>query len=145
MLQLVGHRRVEFKDLARRIQPPAGLRREEWDRHPNGGGWVQKSAWVAPTAFVGPNTIISGEARILDFATIVDEASITGSATVAGRALVGGSAYVGGQAKILGIARIIGTAEVGGFFAMKDGEVTAGTHRPLSRLDQKHWRNCLVP
>jgi hypothetical protein len=37
---------MEFKDLERRIQPPAGLRREEWDRHANGGGWVQKSALV---------------------------------------------------------------------------------------------------
>jgi UDP-3-O-[3-hydroxymyristoyl] glucosamine N-acyltransferase len=133
---------MEFKDLERRIQPAAGLRREEWDRHSNGGGWVQKPATVAATTFVGPNTIVSGEARVLDFAQIIDEACVTASAVVGGHALVGGSAYVGGRAKVVGEARVIGTAEVAGFFAMVSGEVSGGTYRPLSRLDQKRWRNC---
>ena len=148
MLTLVmpcTYRRMEFRDLARRIQPPAGLWAHEWQQHELGGGWVQKTARVAPTAFVGPNVVVSGEAQILDFAEIMDEASITGAAIVAGHALVGGSAYVGGQAKVIGVARIIGTAEVGGFFLMTEGEITGGSHRPLSRLDQKRWKNCLVP
>src|ERR1700683_3070158 len=116
MAPALGQRRMEFKDLERRIQPAAGLRRDEWDRHANGGGRVQRSAMVAPTAFVGPNTIVSGEARVLDFAQIVDEASVTASAVVGGHALVGGCAYVGGRAKVIGEARIIGSAEVAGFF-----------------------------
>ena len=39
-----------------------------WRQHPNGGGWIHKSAQVASTAFVGPDAIVwgkvSGEARV---------------------------------------------------------------------------------
>jgi carbonic anhydrase/acetyltransferase-like protein (isoleucine patch superfamily) len=136
------HSRIEFRELARRIQPPAGLRREEWDTHPNGGGWVQRTANVASTAYVGPNTIVSGDAQILGYARIVDEASVTGAAIVCDRALVGGKAHVGGRAKVVGTTRIIGNAEVAGFFAMAHGELRDGVHRWFSRLDQQRWKEC---
>jgi len=147
LLQLLrpssGH--LPFKDLARRIQPPGGLRRGEWERHENGGGWVKKTASVAATAYVGPSTIISGRARVLDFAQIRDDAVVTGDAVVAGHALVGGAAHVGGWAKIVGTARVLGQVQVAGVFCLAEGELRDGIHRPLDRVHQKLWKECPTP
>ena len=141
---LFPQRRVEFLDLARRIQPAGGLRPDEWTQHANGGGWIQRSAHADPTAYLGPFTIVSGEARVLQNARILDEASVTGMAIIGGQAIVGGSAYVGGQAKIGGTAKVLGTADVGAFFSMSEGEITAGTHRPLGRSHRRRWEQYRV-
>jgi len=125
--------RLDFGDLARHIQPPGGLRAQDWVRHSNGGGWVQRTARVAPTAFVGPYAIVSGEAQVLDSARILDEACITGMARVFDEAIVAGRAHVGGQALVFGLARILGTADVGAQFTISEGELFSGAHRPLSR------------
>lgn len=69
---------MEFKHLARRIEPPEGLIPENWAQHPNGGGWVEKTATVAPTAFVGPDAIVMEEARVIDIARIDGQALISG-------------------------------------------------------------------
>jgi UDP-3-O-[3-hydroxymyristoyl] glucosamine N-acyltransferase len=123
--------RLDFRQLARRIQPAEGLIRKDWDMHPNGFGWVQKSAFVSKMAYVGPYAIVSGEARILDSAQIVDEASVTDAAVVAGNAVIGGFASVGGHAKIFGCARVVGDAQVGGLFSLSYGEIRGGVIRPL--------------
>jgi|HubBroStandDraft_4_1064222.scaffolds.fasta_scaffold218944_2 UDP-3-O-[3-hydroxymyristoyl] glucosamine N-acyltransferase len=130
--------RMPFRHLASRIQPPEGLLKEEWEMHPNGGGWVQKTAFVAKTAYVGPYAIISGEARVLDNARIVDEASITDLALIAGAAVVGGRAAVGGHATIFGSARVLGDAQLGGLFFLSYGEIRGGVSRPMSVWRRRH-------
>jgi len=127
---------MEFRALARRIQPAEGLLRDDWDRHHNGGGWVQKSALVSPTAYVGPRAIVSGEARVLDYVQLIDEASVTDLALIAGKAVIGGTVTVGGNAKIFGVARVLGDAQVGGVFSMSIGEIRSGVSRPLGRSRQ---------
>jgi len=122
---------VPFRRLAGRIQPAEGLLREDWAKHPNGGGWVQKTAFVSRTAYIGPYAVVSGNARVLDFARIIDEATITDTATIAGNAVVGGKAHVGGRAKLFGTARVLGDAQVGGEFFLHRGELREGVNRPF--------------
>jgi len=114
---------VEFASLSRRIQPPEGLVIEDWAVHPNGGGWVQKSAFVSRTAFVGPHAIVSGEARVLDQARILDEASVTDWAIIAGSAVVGGRASVAERARLFGTVVVVGDAKVGGHYYASSGEI----------------------
>jgi len=118
--------RLPFQRLAARIQPPEGLLREDWANHPNGGGWVQKTAFAAETAYIGPRAIISGNARVLDFARVLDEASITDRAMIWGDAVIAGTAHVGGNAKIFGTACIAGSARVGGDYFLQCGGPQAG-------------------
>ena len=122
---------MSFLKLAGRIQPAEGLLAEDWAKHPNGGGWVQKTAFVSQTAHVGPHAIVSGNARVLDFARIIDEASITDTAVIAGHAVIGGKAHVGGHAKIFGAAQVLGVAQIGGEFSLHRGKLRHGVNRPL--------------
>lgn len=123
--------RLPFSKLAARIQPAEGLRRDDWAPHPNGGGWVHKTAFASATAYVGPYAIVSGNARVLDHARVIDEASVTDTALVAGHAVIGGKARVSGHATIFGTARVLGNAQVGGEFSLHDGEVREGITRSL--------------
>jgi hypothetical protein len=122
---------LPFRKLAGRIQPAEGLLREDWEKHPNGGGWVQKTAFVSKTAFIGPYGVVSGNARVLDFARIVDEATITDTAMIAGNAVIGGKARVGGHAKIIGTACVSGNAHVGGEYFLCSGEIREGIKCPF--------------
>ena len=80
--------------------------------HPNGGGFVAKSAKVAPTAFVGPDARVldgaqvSGNARIEDRAVIRQNARITDNAVVSGFARVTDRAQLSGNARVRGFARL---------------------------------------
>jgi NDP-sugar pyrophosphorylase family protein len=120
---------LPFARLAKRIQPAEGLLRSDWDQHPNGGGWVQKTAFVAATAYIGPYAVVSGNARVLDLARIIDDASVTDTALIAGHAVVGGTAHVGGHAKIVGTAQVYGDAQIGGEFSLEAGELRHGINR----------------
>lgn len=136
---------VPFYKLASRIQPAEGLLRKDWEKHPNGGGWVQKTAFVSPTAYVGPYAIVSGNARVLDLARIMDEASITDTAVIAGTAVVEGKARIGGRAKIFGTAWILGEAEIGGEFSLSSGEFRGGIKRPLGAHSRRVARTAQLP
>jgi UDP-3-O-[3-hydroxymyristoyl] glucosamine N-acyltransferase len=131
---------VEFEDLDRRLHAPEDLSPQDWQRHGNGRGWVEKTATVASTAFVGPNAIVLGNAQVLDQACITGEAIVTAGAIVAGAAYVGGRARIGGLAKISGTARILGDARVAGYAVIAEGEVTRDEFRPRDVQAQKAWR-----
>lgn len=91
----------------------------EGHRHPNGGGFVAKTAKVSPTAYVGPNAkvlgnaVVEGNARIEDFAVVRD------FATVADNAVVSGFAVVRDRAKVLENARVRDCAMVAGEVVLK--------------------------
>lgn len=87
--------------------------------HPNGGGFVAKTAKVSPTAYVGPNAkvlgnaVVEGNARVEGFAVVRDQA------VVADNAIVSGFAVVRDKAKVLENARVRDCAMVGGEVVLK--------------------------
>mgnify|MGYP001626358325 CR=1 FL=1 len=91
----------------------------EGQYHPNGGGFVAKTAKVAPTAYVGPNAkvlgnaVVEGNARVEDFAVVRD------SAVVAENAVISGFAVVRDRAKVLENARVRDCAMVAGEVTLK--------------------------
>jgi hypothetical protein len=80
-------------------------RMTEGRRHPNGGGWVAKTATVADTAYVGPGTMVLGNAKVLDQAIVEDHALVDEDAIVAGHARISGQAIVKKGARAAGYAR----------------------------------------
>lgn len=101
--------------------------------HPNGGGFVAKSAYVAPTAFVAQNAMVldgamvTGRARICGLAVVRQAAQVGDDAVVSGYARVGDRAQLGGYAHVGGFAKLTGKARLGGHarlqeFATLDGE-----------------------
>jgi carbonic anhydrase/acetyltransferase-like protein (isoleucine patch superfamily) len=92
--------------------------------HPNGGGFVAKSARVDATAFVAKTAMvldaarvtgrarICGEAVVRQSAQVGDDAVVSGYARVGDRAQLGGHAHVGGYAKLSGKARLGGNARL---------------------------------
>jgi hypothetical protein len=101
--------------------------------HPNGGGFVAKSAHVDTTAYVAKNAMVldaakvtgraqvHGHAVIRQSARVGDDAVVSGYARVGDRAQLGGHAHVGGYAKLSGKARLGGNARLQEF-ATLDGD-----------------------
>jgi hypothetical protein len=101
--------------------------------HPNGGGFVAKSAHVDSTAYVAKNAMVldaakvtgraqvHGHAVIRQSARVGDDAVVSGYARVGDRAQLGGHAHVGGYAKLSGKARLGGNARLQEF-ATLDGD-----------------------
>jgi carbonic anhydrase/acetyltransferase-like protein (isoleucine patch superfamily) len=83
------------------------------DPHPNGGGFVAKSAKVAPTAYVGPNARVLDSAQVSGNARIEDHAVVRQNARIGDNAVVGGFARVTDRAQLSGNARVRGCARVG--------------------------------
>jgi len=83
------------------------LENAEGARHPNGGGWVARSAQVAPTAYVGPDCMVLDGARVLDHAIIEDYAIVSGPGVlVRDHARVSGKAVVCGDVTLTDYARV---------------------------------------
>ena len=105
--------------------------------HPNGGGFVAKSAQVDPTAYVANTAMvldgakvtgrakICGEAVVRQSAQVGDDAVVSGYARVGDRAQLTGHAHVGGYAKLSGKARLGGNARLQEY-ATLDGEGSVG-------------------
>lgn len=93
--------------------------------HPNGGGFVAKSAKVAPTAYVGPN------ARVLDVAEVSDNARIEDFAEVRNQTKVSGNAIIGGWARIDNRARVTENARVRGYAMISNQATIAGNARVI--------------
>ena len=74
--------------------------------HPNGGGFVAKTASVAATAYVGPEARVLGNAQVLEQARIEGRAVVEGHAVISGRAIISSSALVGGTAQVKGMATV---------------------------------------
>lgn len=85
--------------------------------HPNGGGFVARTAHVDASVYVGPNAAVIMNARV------TGGARIEGNAYVGGAAQVSGNARIGGNAVIYGSAQVSGNAYVGGN-AVVTGEAT---------------------
>ena len=77
----------------------------EGAQHPNGGGFVAKSAKVEPGAYVGPKARVLGNSKLLGQARIEDQAVVR-DATVKDEAVVSGHALVREEAVIAGHARV---------------------------------------
>ena len=75
----------------------------DWHQHPNGKGWVYKTAKVFDTAYIGPNAIVYGNARVYG------NAIVSGNVIVSGNAIVSGSATVSGNARVYDNAKIQGS------------------------------------
>jgi hypothetical protein len=96
------------------FERPAGV---EGALHPNGGGFVAKSAQVDASAYVGKDALVlgrskvSGQARILDHA-VVDNATVQERAVVSGYALVEREATVSGDARVRDYAKISNRARI---------------------------------
>jgi hypothetical protein len=78
---------------------------EKGAAHPNGGGFVAKTAKVEATAYVGPNARVLGNSKVLGKARIEDcavvrNATVKDEAVVSGHALVHGDSVVAGRAKV---------------------------------------------
>ena len=79
-------------------------------RHPNGGGWVARSAKVAPTAYIGPDCMVLDGAQVLDNAIIEEYAMISGpKVLIKDNARVYGKAVVCGDVTLSGYARVCRT------------------------------------
>ena len=89
-------------------------------RHPNGGGWVAKTARVTTTAYVGLNAKVYGNAhvqanaRIYGHARVYGDALVLSGANVYEHARVFGSAWVHSGAKVHGYASVRGDMQVSG-------------------------------
>ncbi|MDQ2087737.1 DUF6055 domain-containing protein [Herbivorax sp. ANBcel31] len=113
--------------------------------HPNGGGFVERTATVASTAYVGSNAVVLGrarvndDARIEDFAVVKDNAVVSGNAVISGHALVKGRAVVRENAKVRdfavmldnsqasGNSRVLESAVLSGDYTITDNGVAKGT------------------
>jgi len=88
--------------------------------HPNGGGFVAKSAKVDATAYVAPG------AQVLDGARVTGRARICGQAIIRQSAQVGDDAVVSGLARVGDRARVEGQAHVGGYAKLSGKAVLGG-------------------
>jgi len=104
--------------------------------HPNGGGFVARTATVADTAYVGPdarvmgNATVSGHARIEDHA-VVENATVQDHAIVSGHALVNQNATVKDHARVRDFGRVsrstlAGHAKVVEHATLESGQTTDG-------------------
>lgn len=136
-------RGMKFEDLTRRIQPIEGLVRERWETHPNGGGWVERSAYVDPRAYVGPDAIVIDDAQIVGSSSKID-----GKATIAGDAIIVDSvitdtARVGGSSKVIK-SRVGGNSDLAGYTVLVRAKVVGLSQTPLSRDDRRRWMDTKI-
>lgn len=92
----------------------------EGSRHPNGGGFVAKTATVEPTVFVGPNAMVLDEAKVTGNARIEDYAVVMGRASVGDESVVSGHALVKDEALLSGFAKVRDWATVSGKWSVTD-------------------------
>ena len=111
--------------------------------HPNGGGFVARSAKVDDTVYVAPGAMVlggtvTGNVRIEDHAVVMgsakvsDNAVVGGYAIVAGNAIVKDNAYVGdfavvtGSGTVSGDGRVIESAYLSDTFTVTDNATAKG-------------------
>ncbi len=111
------------------FEKPAGV---DGAPHPNGGGFVARTATVAPTAFVARDAHVLGTSQVLGNARIleravVQDATVQDDAVVDGFARVEEKSVVSGRARVRDHARINRGAKIGDFakvleFAQQEGK-----------------------
>jgi len=141
---------MDFDELARRIQPPQGLIRDEWHQHknPDGsiGGWIENTAHVATTAYVGPDALVLNSAEILDHARLLDSACASGWCVIPGQAIVSEQGKVTDAARVGGQTVVRGDTVIRGDTVLKSatyGETPqAPERRGMRPSAAKHSRSC---
>ena len=63
-----------------------GSSAEDWHQHPNGTGWVYKTAKVQESAYLHPTSIVYGDAQVYGNARVYGNAQVSGDAWVSGNA-----------------------------------------------------------
>ena len=111
------HRRYPYEISIRNAAPaeriyPANA--GEGGPHPNGGGFVARTATVAPEAYISRDARVLDRARVLGNARVLDRAVVREGATVRDRAVISGNAVVSGEAVVSGDARVRNHAVVSG-------------------------------
>jgi len=127
---------MKFEELRQYVQPALGLNRADWKRHPNGGGWVQRSAFVAATAYVGPDALVYTRAKVLDHTKVEGKSRIGGVCVVADDARIIDS-EVAGQAIVRGNSTVRGSSCIAGCAVLEDGAYDGVKLSPMSREDQE--------
>jgi carbonic anhydrase/acetyltransferase-like protein (isoleucine patch superfamily) len=87
---------------------------EDWHQHPNGKGWVYKTAHVDEAVYLHPTSIVYGNAQVYGNTRVSGNTQVYGNAWVYGNAQVYGNARVYGNAQVSGDARVSGNAWVYG-------------------------------
>ncbi len=103
------HRRYPYEITFRNAKPKARIfptDLPEGRTHPNGGGFVARTAKVDASAYIGPEARVLGTASVLEHARILDRAVVRDGATVRENAEVSGVAVISGNAVISGHARV---------------------------------------
>lgn len=85
-------------------------------RHPNGGGWVSKTAKVDETAYVNTDAVVYGNAKVLDFVSLHGKTVVCDEAVVRDHVEVNGVMKVCGQAVLKGKVKIYGRSRLKSLF-----------------------------
>lgn len=94
-------------------------------RHPNGGGFVARTAKVDDSVYVGK------DARVLGYATVTGNARIDGHATVTGSARVSGNAVVTGHAVVAENAQVKDNAIIADYAGVMGDSVVSDNARVI--------------
>ena len=73
-------------------------KKKDWHQHPNGEGWVYKTAIVEDSAYIGEDAQVFGNTRVYGDAQVYGDAWVYGNTRVYGDARVSGKAWVSGGA-----------------------------------------------
>ncbi|NLY11212.1 MAG: hypothetical protein GX020_05965 [Firmicutes bacterium] len=98
------------------------------DRHPNGGGFVARSARVDESVYVGKNAVVFGAARITGNARIEDYAIVMDSARVGDNAIIAGNAIVRDHARVMENAYVRDAEVRGGVTVAGNARVLEGVY-----------------
>ncbi len=108
---------------------------EEGAPHPNGGGFVAKTAHADAGVYVGPDARVLGNSKILDRARIEDAAVVRNS-TVKGDAIVAGHALIDENSVVAGCA------EVRDYAVVRATTTVDGTARVLEHANMDSGKTC---
>jgi len=79
-------------------------KKKDWHQHPNGEGWVYKTAIVEDSAYIGEDAQVFGNTRVYGDAQVYGNTQVSGDARVSGDAQVYGDAWVYGNTRVYGDA-----------------------------------------
>ncbi len=120
------------------------------EAHPNGGGFVAKTANVSDSVYVGPNACvlgtarISGDVRLEDYAVVMDSAFVKGNVIIDGYAVVAGSARVTDNAHVGGHAIVTGSATVSDNAQVIESAFVTNTYKVTENAIAKGLALCLA-
>ena len=106
---------------------------EDWRQHPNGGGWIYKTAKIGNDATVGNWATVGDDAKVGNWVKVGNRATVGDGAKVGNWATVGDGAKVGNRATVGNGATVGNWATVGdGAIFKKSPLYIIGTRHCLS-------------